>query len=133
MEHYFRHPMNLIISSQTQGGKTEWVLKFCKHDILYPPPKRILWCYTEFQDAYVSDNITFIEGFPDMEDIIAHKHEPQLFIVDDMIDSLTSDSRLFQWFSKGSHHNNLSIIVITQSLFYKNFGTAELMLTIWFY
>ncbi|GBN58756.1 hypothetical protein AVEN_17025-1 [Araneus ventricosus] len=74
------------------------------------PIKKVMWCYTIFQPWFHEvRNIKFIAGLPTEDENF------QLLILDDLMNNLTAE--ISQMFTVGSHHKNLSIILITQNLF----------------
>lgn len=133
MEVYWKHPFNCIVSAPTKSGKTEFVKKLIifSDEIINPPPSKIYWCYTEWQETY-SDllkkcpNVQFLHGLPDIENLKGNKDKPQLIILDDMMHEMKNDSRLNQLFTKGSHHWNLSIIHIVQNAFFDGGRTSRI-------
>lgn len=84
-----------------------------------PPPKKILWFYGEWQEAYTKlqrPNISFIEGLPKTEMI--DPRIPHLVVIDDLLSE--TDKKVTKLFTKGSHHKNTSVVYITQNLFDRN-------------
>ena len=59
--------------------------------------------------------IDFIEGLPSNVNTLQNC----LIIIDDLMTELGNDKRLCNLFSKGSHHRNLSVVFITQNIFYQ--------------
>jgi len=57
--------------------------------------------------------MTLVKGVPDFEN---PKNVPTLIALDDLMDSVYS-TKVSQLFSKGSHHRNISLFLITQNLF----------------
>ena len=57
--------------------------------------------------------VEFQQGLPDVEEL-----ESCLLVLDDMMDSL--ESGVADLFTKGSHHKNISIIAVTQNVFYQS-------------
>jgi hypothetical protein len=53
-----------------------------------PPPKKIVWCYQEWQKAYESllESVTFVKNIPsDDEQLVADLSTLHLLIFDDMM------------------------------------------------
>ena len=86
-----------------------------------PPPQRIIWCYSQWQQSYLDmmktmAGIEFNQGIP--EDI----DEPiqrNLIVLDDLMAQSGKDKRVADLFTKGSHHRNLSVIYIVQNIFHQ--------------
>lgn len=128
-----KHPFNCIVSAPTKSGKTELVKKIVTYskDIIDSSPAKIFWSYSEWQQTYESlltkvPNIVFVEGLPSIDDLKAGKNEPQLLILDDMMQEMKNDKRLVELFTRGSHHWNLSIIHIVQNAFFEGLRTSRI-------
>ena len=50
----FEHPFTSMIAGMTGSGKTAWVRSLLQQasETIYPPPERIVWCYSQWQPAY---------------------------------------------------------------------------------
>ena len=59
-------------------------------------------------------NIQFQEGLPENFSNAHSKHS--LLILDDMLNQVYSDA-VCDLFTKGSHHRNVSVILVTENLF----------------
>ena len=77
------------------------------------------WCYSE-KSAVPSwqlagtKNVRFNEGLP--ADFDNAKDKPCFIILDDFLNEANSKD-VCDVFTKGSHHRNISVILITQNLF----------------
>ena len=96
-------------------------------------PENIIWCYGEYQLTYeeLSQEIPylkFVEGFP--EDIFANIDPSNITIVD-LLSEIGNDKQLTALFTKGSHHRNLSVILILQNLFHQSKEMRTIIATIW--
>ena len=124
-----QHPFCMMVSGPTMCGKTNWVSRLVefKETMIDPPPQRVIWSYKNWQPSYDTmikkHEINFISGLniPFNENKI-----PTLVIVDDQMNMI--DDRVVDWFTRGCHHDNISLIFITQNLFFpdKKFRTASL-------
>ena len=59
----------------------------------------------------------YVEGLRSEEEILEYK--PHIVIIDDLMSELGSDKNLTNLFTKGSHHNDISIIFISQNIFHQ--------------
>lgn len=59
------------------------------------------------------------------EDLFFNPHTRNVLILDDMMSSASKNSRINELFTGGSHHRNLSAIVINQNLFYNKDPTQR--------
>ena len=81
-------------------------------------------CYREYQDGYdhlasLVPEIRFVEGIP--ADLLQSLDRTQrnVIVIDDLMSESINNTKVSDLFTKGSHHINLSVILILQNLFYK--------------
>ena len=129
MEGYtFKNPFSCLIAGPSQSGKTTFVERLIKHrnEMIFPPPKAIIWHYSELQPAYESmrDDVTFKKGVPTETQL--KSYGGNLVIIDDLMSEMGPVSS--DIFTKHVHHNNMSVIYIVQNLFNctKNHRTMSL-------
>ena len=83
--------------------------------IIEPPPTRIVWCYGVYQDAFKKlVDVEFHEGVPELS--MFDGKENTLLILDDLMQE--SDERVTKLFTKISHHCGVSILYLSQNIFY---------------
>ena len=82
--------------------------------MLEPMPQNIVYCYGKYQPLFNSmQNVNFEEGLPSNLNSLRNT----LIIIDDLMAELANDLRLSNLFTKCSHHQNLSVIFVTQNIF----------------
>ena len=121
----FKHPFTSTISAPTGGGKTYFVLKMLMYGKIQPPPERIIYIYKRWQPLYTTmqqsiyPSIEFVRGIPENieSDSYINSCERNVLILDDMMSIASNDLKVTDLFTEGSHHRNLSVINLTQSLF----------------
>ena len=75
-----------------------------------------MYCYGKYQkvfDTYC--NVEFHDGLPDL--ITSDGKSRTLLVLDDLMTS--TDDRVVNLFTKISHHRNLFVVYLTQTIFYK--------------
>lgn len=127
-------PFNAVVGGSSGSGKSHFVGKILKHhnEIILPPPKRIYWCYDEWQQLYsdlssdvnLQGKLTFIKGVP--TDDLFSLSEGHTLVVSDDLQGESSMGLLNKICTKKSHHTNTSFILCVQNIFLKNIRTATL-------
>lgn len=129
----FQTPFKMIVSGPSGSGKSTWVnnLLRLKSVIFTKEPAKIFLFYKIMQDIYVEmqenglvdELINFNENSHNLEDIANMVHPYRdtggsLLIFDD---SMTDLSKYFEdIFCNLSHHENASVILIVQNLFFQS-------------
>lgn len=118
----FIHPATFLVCGPTSCGKSTWVFQLLRHanEMITPPPQRIVYCYGEWQSEYNMlkkqvSNIDFVEGLIDMSTF--DPSISNLVIIDDLMTEAGSSEAIAHLFTRGSHHRNLSVLLLVQNLF----------------
>jgi hypothetical protein len=122
----FKHPFTCIVGGPTGSGKSTFCINLLQNlDTLCTEPDfsgGIVWCYSE-QSAVpqqkleaLGKNVQVHEGVPENFENVGG--QPCLFILDDLLNEVFSRV-VCDLFTRGSHHRNLSVILITQNFFHK--------------
>ena len=131
MNTQWKHPWTSMLCGPTGCGKTEFVKKFLKYIDYMSDTKfaRVILYYSEWQNGYrqLGKNVEFREGVPKYDDY-AGDPRPKLIILDDLMRESSSSAAVCNLFTKGSHHNNLSVIFITQNIFHQGKGQRDISL-----
>ena len=130
---HFVHPFTCLVVAPSGFGKSYWVKRLLaeRNTLIQPPPERIVWCYKNWQALYseieeLDSRIEFVRDLPlDLDSGFFSKSTKNLLIVDDMMELISKDQRLTSLFTRGSHHENLSVICLLQSMYYKNTQTMR--------
>ena len=112
-----KHPFTCIVAGPSGSGKTVFTTRLIENAkiLIEPAPERILWCYGVYQ-TFFNDvkNVEFHEGLPNLE--VFDGRQRTLLILDDLMHE--TDDRVSQIFARVSHHKNVSVLYLTQNLFY---------------
>lgn len=117
---YLRHPFTMLIAGPTGSGKTEFVKKMINSNarISSPAPQRVIYFYGEYQNKFNEFNdVELIRGLPENILSMVDADKPTWIVIDDLMHESASSKVVSELFTKGSHHRNLSIILIVQNLF----------------
>jgi hypothetical protein len=120
----FKHPFTAIAAGPSSSGKT-----FLVRDILDNFKTRIadvnediinvIWAHGKWQKIYSQPlknvNFKYIEGLPEEDDVFGH----DIIVIDDLMSELKNNKFVLDLFTKGSHHNHQSVILLTQNLYHK--------------
>jgi len=120
----FHIPTTISINGMSSSGKTHFLIKLLKYKehLFDKPISKILYCYSlwtkEFDDIERSMDISFHKNLPN-EDLISKFVDGKqcVIIIDDMMDLVMKSEYVQNLFTRGSHHQNLTIIYLSQNLF----------------
>jgi len=87
----------------------------------------IIWCYSEKtavpKSKQLPSNTTYQEGVPE----IFGDCKPRLVILDDLLNDVYS-KQVCDLFTRGCHHRNISVILVTQNLFHQGRYCRDILL-----
>jgi hypothetical protein len=121
-----KHPFTAIIAGPTGAGKTSLVTEILRQRdvMLNKNIEEVLWCYgiTTTQHPKLKeefgDLIKLHKGLPDLGKLASKDCEVnRLLILDDLMSDLKGTAVISCLFSRGSHHLNMSVVLIVQNLF----------------
>src|SRR6266568_2721514 len=113
----WKHPFTCLVAGPTGCGKTQFTIRLVKNakTIIDPPPEKILWCYSVHQKAFEElTDVEFHEGIPEIS--LFDGKQKTLLILDDLMHE--TDDRVTKIFTKISHHMAVSVLYLTQKIFY---------------
>ena len=128
----FKHPFNMTVAGPSGCGKTTFVRNFLKYfdtlTTLDVPRLRCLWAHGQWQDTYnkpISEfvDVTYFHGLPSESEVISKRLH--ILVLDDLMLETSSGKQLISFLSRFSHHNFISVIFLTQNLFYSGKNTTD--------
>jgi hypothetical protein len=113
----FRHPVRCCILGASASGKSTFVRRLLHNlDALFYPvvPQNIYYVYV-FQQSWFLElpQVSFQKTLPTK----VNAAEPNLLIVDDLLTDRNVLSQLALWYTRGSHHCNTSVFLLSQAIF----------------
>src|ERR1043165_1896802 len=127
MDPTWQHPFSTIVSGPSGCGKTQFTLRFIDHlqHMVKLLIEKVSWCYGIHQQIFDKyPQIQFQEGLPDVSAFDGK--ERTLLVIDDLMNE--TDERVTMLFTKISHHRNVSVLYLTQNLFYRSKHTRTISL-----
>ena len=131
----FKHPFTCIVAGPTGSGKTSFCIKLVHNlDTLCTESQfkgGITWCYSQITAVprhhldKLGLNITYQEGLP--ETYGNALGAPSLIILDDLLNQVYSKD-VCDLFTKGSHHRNISVLLLTQNVFHQGSNCRDISL-----
>jgi hypothetical protein len=123
-----KSPFGMIIAGPSSSGKSTFLLKFIAEssELIEPKPASVLYCFGEMSSiipVLQKSGINVYAGVPS-EDLIKSFPKPLLLILDDLLLSI-DEKNLSEIFVKRSHHQNFSVVFVTQNLFEKKIKVAR--------
>jgi hypothetical protein len=121
-----QHPITLIVAGQSACGKSIFVIKLieCREQLCDTVYMNIVWCHSENNAPHHLKDVSFVKGDTDFDN---PEHVPTLIVLDDLMDSAYS-TKASELFTKGSHHRNISLVLITQNLFHQGPSARDISL-----
>ena len=119
----WQHPFSVIVAGPSGSGKTRFVLKFIENAnrVMDPPPCKILYYYGAYQDMSSKLlQVEFHEGLPNYTALTPRT----LVIIDDLMSE--AGQRVTDIFTKHSQHRDVSVMFLTQNIFYGGARTMNL-------
>ena len=117
-----KHPCSILLAGSSGSGKSLLAsyLVERKDELFVPPPEKVVWCYSKWQTLY--DDLKekgsvdyFVEG---LEGYKVHiDGRPLLLVIDDLQREASQTCAVAELFERGSHHDNITLIYITQNVF----------------
>lgn len=125
---YLKHPSTIIICGPTQCGKTSFTCSLIKNSdsIFGSAIEEIVYCTPTQVDNEISldRRVTWMDSVPDLSFFKDNKN--RILVLDDMMTQ--QDQGFVDLFTRISHHNNVTVIFITQNIFSNKRGSRDMSL-----
>ena len=135
-----KHTFAMLVCGASRAGKTTFIVKLLQYRnlMINPQVENVLWYSGNLQaaehvksqlsskDPRSLDMVQFMEGEPNLEELTAQSTDVRrLLVLDDLYSSDNSSTKQMnikvqELFTKLSHHNNISVIYVTQNPFIGN-------------
>ena len=120
-----QYPFTLIVAGPISCGKSTLVIRLidCREQ-LCDVYDNIVWCHSENNAPHHLKNVSFVKGEPDFEN---PENVPTLIVLEDLMDSAYF-TKVSELFTKGSHHRNISLVLISQNFFHQSSSSRDISL-----
>ena len=118
---------SFVVCGATKSGKSTWVRRLLKeknHVFNDVVPTNIRYCYGAHDPSYehlIEDDqeITLHEGLPSKARVLdwCKGQEHLLVVLDDLMSDVVSSKDVEELFTRGFHHNKISVVFVTQNRF----------------
>jgi hypothetical protein len=110
------------------------MLKFCQNlkEMVDTGIEEIIWCYGIAQASHrelhriMPVPVRLFEGLPELDEISSLESGPKLVIIEDL--QSETDDNMELYYTRGSHHRNLSLIRSLQNLYHRGKGNRDITL-----
>ena len=120
------HSFTLIVAGPSSCGKSTFHIRLlgCREQLCDIVFQNIVWFHSLNKAPHHLKNVSFVKGLPDFEN---PENVPTLKDLDDFMYSAYS-TKVSKLFTKGSHHRNISLVLITQNLFHQSASSRDISL-----
>lgn len=124
----FKHPFTCLVCGPTQSGKTHFVANLVaeRRRVINPPPAVIIWCFGEYtRDLAALERdfgVRVVDGLDELREVLAERavaSAPALVVLDDVMGEAGDSREVRDLFTRGSHHRDLSVVLVTQNAFHQ--------------
>lgn len=124
-----RHPFSMLLCGASRSGKTVFTEKLIRnaYTMIRPRVTRVVYCYNNYQKLFDEmHGVEFYNNLDVLEELKSEGGQNTLLCLDDFMDQ---SAKVAEFFTRFSHHSNISVIFITQNIFHQNKGMRDLTLS----
>jgi hypothetical protein len=110
----------LIVAGPSSCGKSTFVIRLLE----YREQHCDSFCHSENKAPHQLQKISFVNGVPEFEN---PENVPTMIVLDDVMVSAYS-TNVGELFTIGSHHYNISLVLITQNAFHQDPSSRDISL-----
>lgn len=122
----FRHPCSIIVSGSSGSGKTvltrSLLQDFKTVTTIQKAVLNVWWCHGQSQDLHNEElpgvKIRYFKEF--VSDFDDDDDKPDIVVYDDLMCEIADSKELTAVFTKKRHHEQISVILILQNLFFQS-------------
>ena len=121
----FPSPVNMMLCGPSQSGKSTFLIKLIENreTMFEKLPDKILIAYKSWQPLYekIKDKADFTEGLPDPGTVKSMCEDSNhcLLVLDDLMAEASQSKDCEIYSTVGSHHWGLTVITLSQNVFYQ--------------
>ena len=118
---------SFVVCGATKSGKSTWIKRLLKernHVFEAIAPTRVRYCYGTYDPSYEhlthnDQEVSIHEGLPTKQQVLdwCKGQEHLLVVIDDLMSDVVTSRDIEELFTRGCHHNKISVIFVTQNLF----------------
>ena len=128
----FQCPFGMYVSGPIISGKSSLIFNLINNAELhfYPVPQRIVYDHAVWQDRFLS--VKNVEFTTDLESVLQNdyfdKSVNNLLVLDDVMSDISRNKKAADLFTRGIHHNNISVVFISQNLYKQGPSMRDIVL-----
>lgn len=124
----FKAPFTCIVSGASGTGKSTLVFKIMENykKLITPPPGNVMLAYGQYHSEIPKLEAMGVHVYPGLpsDEILGSFDGGLLLVIDDFLGKISEDY-LSSLFTRKSHHMNISVFYLTQTLFDKKSKVAR--------
>ncbi|KAF4517304.1 hypothetical protein B566_EDAN008639 [Ephemera danica] len=126
MDLRWKHPFTAVVSGPTCCGKSDLLERLIANSskVFDTNFKKVIWCYSLWHPNIRVPGVEYKKGVESLEEL--DNKEPVLIVLDDLMQEI--DDSVVSLFTRGCHHQNRSVILITQNMFHQRRGQRDIAL-----